>query len=108
VLNRNHHAAIPYSFDSQMEEVRNTSLLPNIRDDAIFVLLGLTKGNMSNADYTQFFNDFLRRSRQPLTGDLQCVRFISELANFQLQTQAKSHRSQHSDFTLPFVEMQIV
>jgi hypothetical protein len=52
VLNRNPHAAIPFSFDSQLEEIRSTSMLPNIREDAVFVLLGLTKGNMSDADYT--------------------------------------------------------
>jgi hypothetical protein len=49
---------------------------------------------MSYALYTQWFNDFLRRSRQKLTANVQCVRFINGLANFELKTQAKSHRSQ--------------
>jgi hypothetical protein len=34
-LNRKHHAAIQDSFDNLVEEIRKTSLLPNIRDDAI-------------------------------------------------------------------------
>jgi hypothetical protein len=93
-LNRKQQAAIPDSFDSLVEELRQTSLLPNIRDDAIYAVLGVTQGNMSYAAYTKLFNDFLRRSRQHLTGDLQCVRFIRGLANSQLQAQAKSHRSQ--------------
>jgi hypothetical protein len=68
------------------------SMLPNIRDDAINTMLGLTQGNLSCAGYTHLFIEFLQRSRQHLTNDLQCVRFINGLANFQLQTQAKSHR----------------
>jgi NAD dependent epimerase/dehydratase family enzyme len=51
-------------------------MLPGIRDDAIDAMLGLTQGNMSCADYTHLFKDFLRRSRQHLTNNLQCVRFI--------------------------------
>jgi hypothetical protein len=35
-------ALIPNTFDSLVTEIRKTSLLPNIRDDAINVLLGLT------------------------------------------------------------------
>jgi hypothetical protein len=70
------------------------SMLPNIRDDAINAVLGRSQGNLSYATYDQLFNDFLPRSRQPLMDDLQCVRFINALANFQFQTQAKSHRSQ--------------
>jgi hypothetical protein len=69
-------------------------------------MLGLTQGNLSYAAYTLLFNEFLRRSRQPLTDDLQCVRFINELANFQLQTRAKSHRSRHTGSSLPLVEQQ--
>jgi hypothetical protein len=88
-----------------VEELSKTSLLPNIRDDAINAMLGITQGNMSYAAYTQHINDFLRRSRQHLTYDLQCARFISGLAYFQLQTQAKSHRSQKG-YTLPLVELQ--
>jgi hypothetical protein len=52
-LNRKQHTTIPYSFDSLVEELRKTSLLPNIRDDAINALLGITHGNMSCAAYTQ-------------------------------------------------------
>jgi hypothetical protein len=59
---------------------------------------------MSYAVYTQQFNDFLRRSRQHMAADLQCVRFINGLANFQLHTQAKSHRSQ-SGYNLKLVEL---
>jgi phage tail sheath gpL-like len=69
-LNRKQQAAVPDSFDSLVEELRKTSMLPNIQDDAINALLGITQGNMSYAAYTQMFNDFLRRSRQPLTNDL--------------------------------------
>jgi hypothetical protein len=38
--------------------MRKTSLLPNIRDDAINALIGLTQGPMSYSNYTQQFNDF--------------------------------------------------
>jgi hypothetical protein len=92
-LNRKHRAATLDSFDSLVAEIRKTSLLPNIRDDAINALLGLIQGSLSYATDTKLFNDFLRRSRQPLTDDLRCVRFVSGLAKFQLQTQAKSHHS---------------
>jgi hypothetical protein len=81
-LNRKQQAAIPTSFDSLVEELRKTSLLPNIRYDAINAVLGITQGNMSYAAYTQQFYDFLRRSRQHPTYDLQCVRFISGLTHF--------------------------
>jgi hypothetical protein len=57
-LNRKQQAFVPSSFDSLVEELRKTSLLPNIRDDAINALLGITHGNMSYAAYTQQFNDF--------------------------------------------------
>jgi hypothetical protein len=40
---------------SLVREIRKTSLLPNIGDDAINALLGLTQGSMSYAIYTQFF-----------------------------------------------------
>jgi hypothetical protein len=69
-------------------------MLPNIWDDAINAMIRLKKGSLSYANYTQLFNVFLRRSRQPLTDDFQCVCFINGLANFQLQTHANiSHRS---------------
>jgi hypothetical protein len=80
------------------------SLLPNIQDDANNAVLGVTQGNMSYAVYTQLFNDFSRKSRQSLTADLQCARFINGLANFQMQTQAKSHRSQRG-YNLKLVEL---
>jgi hypothetical protein len=86
-------------------ELRKTFVLPSIQDDAINVLLSITQGNMSYAVYTQLFNDFLLRSRQQLTADLHCVRFINGMANFQLQTQAKSHRSQKG-YELQLVELQ--
>jgi hypothetical protein len=41
-----------------VEELRKTPLLPNIRDDAINAMLGITHGNMSYATYTQQVNDF--------------------------------------------------
>jgi hypothetical protein len=70
-LNRKQHATIPYSFDSLVDELRKTSFLPNIRDDAINASLGITQGKMSYAAYTQLLNGFLRRSRQPIPYDLQ-------------------------------------
>jgi hypothetical protein len=45
-------------------------------------------------------------SRQYLTNDLQCVRLIGGLANFQFQTQAKSHQSKKRGDSLPLVELQ--
>jgi hypothetical protein len=60
---------------------------------------------MSYVVYTKQFNDFLRRSRQNLTADVWCVRFINGMANFALKTQAKSHRSQ-KDYNVTLVEMQ--
>jgi ADP-ribose pyrophosphatase YjhB (NUDIX family) len=93
-LNRKVQAAIHSTFDQLVAELHKTTFLPNIQDDAINAMLSLTQGSMSYALYTQQFNDFLRRSRQNLTVDVQCVRFINGLANFELKTQAKSHRSQ--------------
>jgi hypothetical protein len=81
-LNRKQQATILTTFDMLVAELRKTSLLPNIQDDAINALLNLTQGNMSYVVYTQQFNDFLRRSRQQLTVDVQCVRFINGMANF--------------------------
>jgi hypothetical protein len=57
-LNRKQQSAIPYSFDSLVEELRETSLLPNIRDDAINAMLGITQANMSYADYSRLFGEF--------------------------------------------------
>jgi hypothetical protein len=72
-LNRKQQAAIPSTFDLLVEELRKTSLLPNIQHDAINALLSITQGNMSYVVYTQ-----------QLTTDLQCVRFIHGLANFDI------------------------
>jgi hypothetical protein len=88
-----------------IEELRKTPMLPNIHDDAINAILGITQGNLSYATYIEHLNDFLRRSRQQLTTDLHCVRFINGLANFQLQTHAKSHRS-HMGYNLKLAELQ--
>jgi hypothetical protein len=106
-LNRKDQAAIPSTFDLLVAELRKTTFLPNIQDDAINALLNFTQGNMSCALYTKLFNDFLRRSRQNLTADVQCVRFINGLANFTLKNQAKSHRSQKG-YNITLVELQNV
>jgi hypothetical protein len=92
-LNRKVQAAIPCTFDQLVAELRKTTFLPNIQDDTINALLNLTQGIMSYAVCAKQFNNFLRRSRQNLTADVQCVRFVNGLANFALKTQAKSHRS---------------
>jgi hypothetical protein len=60
---------------------------------------------MSYAIYTQQFNDILRGFHQQLIADLKCVRFINGMANFELHTQAKSHRSQKG-YNLKLVELQ--
>jgi hypothetical protein len=88
-LNRKDQAAIPSTFDMLVAELRKTTFLPNIQDDAINAMLNLTQGNMTSyALYTKQYNDFLRRSRRNLTTDVQCVRFINGLANFTLNNQA--------------------
>jgi hypothetical protein len=104
-LNWKHQASIPAAFDLFVAELRKTSMLPNIQDDAINALLSLTQGIMSYALYTLQFYDFLRRSRQQLTADVQCVRFVNGLANFELKTHAKSHRSQRG-YNVELVELQ--
>jgi hypothetical protein len=68
---------------------------------------GLSPGLWSYADYTQQFNDFLRRSPQPLTDDFQCVRFNFGLANLKLQTDAKSHRLQQKVYNMMLMELHI-
>jgi hypothetical protein len=81
-LYRKKQAAIPSTFDLLVEDLRKTTFLSNIQDDAINALLNLTQGSMmSYAVYTKQYNDFLRRSRQNLIADVQCVRFINGLAN---------------------------
>jgi hypothetical protein len=104
-LNRKVQASIPSTFDRLVAELRKTTFLPNIQDDAINAMLNLTQDGMSYALYTHRFNDFLRRSRQKLKADVQCVRFINGLANFDLKTQAKSHRSQRG-YNVQLVELQ--
>jgi hypothetical protein len=105
-LKRKQPAAIPSTFDLLAAELRmKTIVMPYIQDDAINPLLNMTQCNMSYAIYTQQFNDFLRRSRQQPTADMQCVRFINGLANADLQTHAKSHRAQKG-YTLTLVELQ--
>jgi hypothetical protein len=104
-LNRKVQAAIPSTLDLLVAELRKTTFLPSIQDDAINALLNHTQGNMSYALYTKQFNDFLRRSRQNLTADVQCVRFINGMANFALKTQAKSHWSQRG-YNVTLVELQ--
>jgi 8-oxo-dGTP pyrophosphatase MutT (NUDIX family) len=79
-------AAIPSTFDQLVAELRNTTFLSNIQDDAVNALLNLTQGNMmSYAVYAKQYNDFLRRSRQNPRADVQCVRFINGMANFTLK-----------------------
>jgi hypothetical protein len=85
-LNMKMQAVIPSTFDLLVVEPRKTIFLPNIQDDAINALLNLTQGSMSYVLYTKQFNDFLRWSRDKLTADVQCVRFINGLANFELRT----------------------
>jgi hypothetical protein len=80
-------------------------MLSNIQDDAIHAMLSLTQGRISYALYTQQFNDFLRRSRQQLTTDVQCVWFINGMAIFELKTHAMSHRSQRG-YNVQLVELQ--
>jgi hypothetical protein len=77
-LNRKTQAAIPSTYDELVAEVRKTTFLPYIQDDAINALLNPTQSNtMSYATYTKQYNDLLRWSRQNLTADVQCVRFIN-------------------------------
>jgi hypothetical protein len=105
-LNRKTQAAIPSTYDELVAELRRTTFLPNIQDDAINALLSFTQSNtMSYALYTKQYNDFLRRSRQNLTPDVQCVRFINGLANFTLKNHAKSHRA-HKGYQITLVELQ--
>jgi hypothetical protein len=105
-LNRKTQAAIPSTYDLLVAELRKTTFLPNIQDEAINALLNLTQTHiMSYALYTKQYNDFLRRSRQNLTHYVQCVRFMNGLGNFTLKNQAKSHRAQRG-YNLTLVELQ--
>jgi hypothetical protein len=79
-LNRKNQAAIPSTYDLLVEELRKTTFLPNVQDDAINAMLNLTQGSMSYVVYVKQFNDFLRRSRQNLKTDVQCARFINGMA----------------------------
>jgi hypothetical protein len=70
-LNRKTQAAIPSTYNELVTELRKTTFLSNIQDDAINALLSFTQSNtMSYAYYTKQYNDFLRRSRQNLTADV--------------------------------------
>jgi hypothetical protein len=104
-LNRKQQGPILATFDLLVAELRKIYLLSNIQDDAINALLSLTHGSMSYAVYTQQFNDFLRRSLQLLIADVKFVRFINGLANFELKTHTKSHRSQKG-YNIKLVELQ--
>jgi hypothetical protein len=53
VANRKTKEAILYTFDSWVTKIRKTSLMPNIRDDAITDMLLLTQGSRTYATYTQ-------------------------------------------------------
>jgi predicted ATPase len=56
--NRKLHASIPNNFELFVREIRKTSTLPNIRNDAINALIELMQGSMSYANYAEQFNDF--------------------------------------------------
>jgi hypothetical protein len=49
-LNRKTHGSSPGAFDIVDAKSRKTPLLANIRDDAIYSLIGLSQGSMSFAD----------------------------------------------------------
>jgi hypothetical protein len=55
-LNRKQLVAIPNSFDSLVAEIRRTFMLPNILNDAMSAMLGLTQGFTSYTNYTQVLN----------------------------------------------------
>jgi hypothetical protein len=94
-LNRKNQPPIPSTYNELVEELRKSTFLPNIQDDAINALMNFMQSNtMSYALYTKQYNDYLRRSRQDLTAEVQCVRFINGLASDALKKLAKSHRAQ--------------
>jgi uncharacterized membrane protein YgcG len=105
-LNRKTQPPIPATYNELVTELRNSTFLPNIKDDAINALLSFTRSStMSYAFYTKQYNDYLRRSRQPLSADVQCVRFINGLANSALKNHTKSHRAQRG-YQITLVELQ--
>jgi hypothetical protein len=53
-LNRKVQAAIPFTFDPLIAELRKTTFLPNIQDYAIDALLNLTQGSMSYGSTTYY------------------------------------------------------
>jgi hypothetical protein len=58
-LNRKTQAAIPSTYDELVAELRKTTFLPNIQDDAINALLSFTQSStMSYALYTKQYNDY--------------------------------------------------
>jgi hypothetical protein len=95
-LNRKTQGSLPITFDARVTEIRKTSTLLNIRDDANKSMIDMffTKVDELCVQHTMQFNDSLHMSRQPLTDAIQYVRSISELAGFELPTQGKSHPSQ--------------
>jgi uncharacterized membrane protein YgcG len=105
-LNRKTQPPIPATYTELVTELRNSTFLPNIKDDAINSLLSFAQSStMSYALYTKQYNDYLRQSREPLSADIQCVRFINGLANSSLKNQAKSHRAQRG-YKITLVELQ--
>jgi ADP-ribose pyrophosphatase YjhB (NUDIX family) len=106
-LNRKTQPPIPATYDELVTQLRKSMFLPNIKDDAINALLNFTQSNtMSYASYTKMYNDYLRRSREHMTADVQCVRFINGLANTMLKNLAKSHRAQKG-YQITLVELKI-
>jgi hypothetical protein len=65
-LYRKTHGFLQDTFNNLVTKIRKTFLPPNIRDDALNYLIGLPQGSISYAEYTQHFNEFFRRSRQPI------------------------------------------
>jgi hypothetical protein len=61
-LNRKVQAAIPSTFDLLVAELRKTTFLPNIQDDAINALLNFMQGGMSYALYTKHFTSVASES----------------------------------------------
>jgi hypothetical protein len=105
-LNRKTQPPIPSTYNELVTELRESMFLPYIKDYAINALLSFTHSNtISYALYTKQYNDFLRRSRQHMTADVQCVRFINGLANSTLKNHAKSHQAQKG-YQITLVELQ--
>jgi hypothetical protein len=97
-LYRKNQAAIPATFNSLVAELRKTSMLLNIRDDAINALLSITQGNMSYARYTQqstnSYIDLVRTLR------LMSSMFGSSMAWLILSRKLKQSRIDHIGVTM--------